>query len=140
MSRCGAHPAAFAAAPGSAPSWPSSPSRSTQFQCSTMRPSATRTMSITWISTSRPAGSIPWNGRMRAVEDLARGDLVAVGELVEDRRAEAGKRGAEALELLPHARGARRDPQRAAVVDDVRVHELGEGVVVGLGLVLVDEA
>src|SRR4051795_11436949 len=44
---------AAAAAPGRAPSWAIRPSWSTTFQCSAMRPSATRTMSITAICTSR---------------------------------------------------------------------------------------
>jgi hypothetical protein len=77
---------------------------------------------------------------VRAGEHLAGDDLVALGHLVEDRRAEVGEGGAEALELLAHARRARRDPRRPAVVDDLGVQELLEGALVGAGLVLVDEA
>jgi hypothetical protein len=77
---------------------------------------------------------------VRAGEDLAGDDLVAVRELVEDRRPEAGERGAEGVELLADACGARLDPGRAAVVEDIGVDELGERPLVGPGLVLVDEA
>jgi hypothetical protein len=47
---------------------------------------------------------------VRAGEDLAGDDLVAVRELVEYRRPEAGERGAEGVELLADACGAGLDP------------------------------
>ena len=96
----------------------------------------------TWISTSRPVGSTPWNGAGCVPrEDLARDDLVALGDLVEDRRPEAGERGAEAVELLADALGARGDPGRAAVVDARRgAMSSSNARSSAAGLVLVDEA
>jgi hypothetical protein len=95
---------------------------------------------MTSISTSRPVGSTPWKGApVGAREDLARHDLVALGDLVEDRRAEVGKGGAEPVELLADAARAGRDDGRAGVVEHVRVQQLAACALVGSGLVLVDE-
>src|SRR5207237_10150221 len=73
-------------------------------------------------------------------EDLARDDLVAFRDLVEDRRAEAGEGGAEGVELLADAFDAGRDPRRAAVIDNVGVDELEQRVLVPARLVALDEA
>jgi hypothetical protein len=77
---------------------------------------------------------------VRVVEDLARDDLVALGDLVVDHRMEVGEGRAERLELLAHAVGPLGDAGRPAAIDDVGVQELGEALLLGGGLVLVDEA
>src|SRR5215211_5838175 len=73
---------------------------------------------------------------VHAVEDLARHDAVALGDLVEDLGAKALERGAEAVELLAHALGTLGDPRRAAVVDQVGADERVERPLVAGGLVL----
>ena len=75
-----------------------------------------------------------------AAKDLAGHDLVGLGDLVEDLCTEPVEGGAEAIELLAHTLGTGTDPGWAAVVDDVGVQQLGEGSLVGTGLVFVDEA
>jgi hypothetical protein len=77
---------------------------------------------------------------MRAVEDLARDDSVALGDLVQDRGAEVWERGAETVELSTDALSTRRNPGRPAVVYDVGVHQLVQGSLVGCALVFLDEA